>query len=388
MDRERGTECAYEPRQRSHRVNSGTLPIPCETASHRHPLNVRPIPSTPPAAGFSFSEPLTNLSLSAPHLTWSNPSESASSPSPPSPLAHFEWPLASSSRVHGEIAVVPSSDVSVTQDIHSTTERIPHPIASTFTILPSIQFRRIPRPLPVPPSLIPQGRVQISSNAEGDLDMTLYVLFRFLNSHPVVGTKLQSASRLRSLCRINRLGVYFGPEKQDALFRGDTSNAIVNRYFVYGLWLAGAYLCGALDESSPMLRLLERNLQKAWEALIEIYRGDDQRLAAQGLLMLMHSLIVVVPPSEVQSYLPKLYELINNGNLRFLPAYGRPPELSDQVREDAAVLSQAIYLENYFYLALNGPAPARTTRIEREFRGDFQVRTICCWVRGGLNDLA
>ena len=177
---------------------------------------------------------------------------------------------------------------------------------------------------------------------------------------------------------MNRLGVYFGPEKQDALYRGDTSNAVVNRYFVYGFWLAGAYLCGVLDESPTMARLLARYLQKAWEALINIYRGNDQRLAAQGLLVFLHSLIVVAPPSNVRFYLPKLYELVDNGNLRFLPVYGRPPELSDQVREDAAVLSQAIYLENYFYLALDGPAPTRTTQIEREFRQDFQVRIIRC----------
>jgi len=41
------------------------------------------------------------------------------------------------------------------------------------------------------------------------------------------------------------------------------------------------------------------------------------------------------------------------------------------------VLSQAIYLENYFYLALDGPLPVKPARIEREFRQDFHVRVIC-----------
>ena len=67
---------------------------------------------------------------------------------------------------------------------------------------------------------------------------------------------------------------------------------------------------------------------------------------------------------------------LNKADLRFLPVYGRPAELSEQVREDAAVLSQAIYLENYFYLTLGGPAPAMGARIEKEFRLDLQVRTI------------
>jgi len=185
---------------------------------------------------------------------------------------------------------------------------------------------------------------------------------------------------------MNKLGIYFEPEKQDALFRGDTSNTVVNRYFVYAFLAVGTHLCDVLDESPAMVRLQARYIQKAWESLIEIYR-TDQRLAAQGIVLLLHCLFVVGFPTAARPYLPKLYELIDNGGLRFLPIYGRPPELSDQVREDAAVLSQAIYLENYFYLALDGPAPTRTTKIEREFRRDFQVRIVRRWFRGGLSDL-
>ena len=186
---------------------------------------------------------------------------------------------------------------------------------------------------------------------------------------------------------MNRLGIYLGPEKQDALFRGDTSNTVVNRYFVYSFRAVGVHLCEILDEPPATPRMQARYAQKAWEGLIDIYRGNDQRLAAQGLLLFLHSLTVMGFPLGARFYLPKLYDLINNGDLRFLPIYGRPPELSEQVREDAAVLSQAIYLENYFYLALDGPAPAGTTKIEQEFRRDFQVRIIRCWFRGGLSDL-
>ena len=176
---------------------------------------------------------------------------------------------------------------------------------------------------------------------------------------------------------MNKLGIYFGPEKQDALFRGDTSNTVVNRYFVYSFRAVGTHLCEDLDESPAMARLQARYIQKAWESFIEIYT-TDQRLAAQGMLIFLHSMIIMGFPPAIQYYLPKVYELIDNGNLRFLPVYGRPPELSDQVREDAAVLSQAIYLENYFYLALDGPAPTKTSKLEREFRRDFQVRIIRC----------
>jgi len=175
---------------------------------------------------------------------------------------------------------------------------------------------------------------------------------------------------------MNRLGVYFGLEKKEALFRGDTSNAVVDRYFVYSFQAIGIHLCGALDESPAMARLLAIYGQKAWETLIEIHKTNNLRLSAQGLLFFVYSLIVMGFPSNAQFYLLKVCELIDKGNLQFLPVYGRPPELSEQVREDAAVLSQAIYIENYLYLALDGPGPVKTAKIEQEFRQDFQVRII------------
>jgi len=174
---------------------------------------------------------------------------------------------------------------------------------------------------------------------------------------------------------MNMLGVYFGTEKQEALFRGDTSNAVVDRYFVYSFQAIGMHLCGAPDESPGMARLMAIYGQKAWETLIEINNTKNLRLSAQGLLFFVYSLIVMGFISNAQLYLLKVCELIGKGNLQFLPVYGRPPELSEQIREDAAVLSQTIYLENYLYLALDGPGPTRTAKIEREFRQDFQVRS-------------
>jgi len=186
---------------------------------------------------------------------------------------------------------------------------------------------------------------------------------------------------------MNKLGVYFAAEKQDALFRGDTSNTVVNRYFVYGSQVIGTHLCGALDESPTMARLLAVHSQKAWETLIEVQKINDQRLFAQGLLFFVYSLVIMGWTLNAQFYFLKVCEFIDKGNLQFLPAYGRPPELSEQVREEAAVLSQTIYLEIYFYLALGGLVPKRTTKIEREFRQDFQVGTICCMAQRGLSDV-
>jgi len=186
---------------------------------------------------------------------------------------------------------------------------------------------------------------------------------------------------------MNKLGIYFTTEKLDALFRGDTSNAVVNRYFVYGCQAIGTHLCGALSESPAMVRLLAIHGQKAWETLIEMRQINDQRLFAKGLLLFVYSAIIMGWTLTAQFYLLKVCEFIDKGNVQFLPAYGRPPKLSEQVREEAAVLSQTIYLENYFYL-LGGSAPKKTAKIEMEFRQDFQVRTIYCRAQTGLDDVA
>jgi len=162
-------------------------------------------------------------------------------------------------------------------------------------------------------------------------------------------------------------------EKQNALLRGDTSNAVVNRYFIYGLQAVGTHLCGPPDESPVMVR--PRYAQTAWESMGTVQKTGDQKLIAQALLLLIHAFAIMGFESPAQFYLLKMCKVINKANLQFLPTYGRPTELSEQFREDAVVLSRAIYLENYFYLTLGGPAPAMTARIEKEFRMELQVRT-------------
>ena len=136
-----------------------------------------------------------------------------------------------------------------------------------------------------------------------------------------------------------------------------------------------------------MLRLLARYSQFAWETLIEVQKINDKKLIAQALLLLLHALVISGFTATAPLYLLRMCEAINKANLRFLPVYGRPPELSDEVREDVTVLSQAIYLENYFYLALGEPAPVMTARIEKEFRLELEVRTFLCRTRNEFSDL-
>ena len=79
---------------------------------------------------------------------------------------------------------------------------------------------------------------------------------------------------------MNKLGVYLGREKQEALLRGDISNAVVNRYFVYGFQAVGMHLCKSPDESPAVVEPQARYSQRAWETLVDTYGTGDQKLKA------------------------------------------------------------------------------------------------------------
>ena len=138
----------------------------------------RPIPTIQTSAkGFSWPPIGPHQTLL---VTWSDLSESASPPPsltpyerPSSPTARFPWEL--SPRIYNQIGPRPSSDVSVVQSTCGTVERVPRLPGSSFTILPSIHFQTIPRPLRIPLSFVPPEHMQVSSVTESELDMTLCV---------------------------------------------------------------------------------------------------------------------------------------------------------------------------------------------------------------------
>ena len=147
-----------------------------------------------------------------------------------------------------------------------------------------------------------------------------------------------------------KLGVYFTQEKQEAILRGDTSNSVVHRNFMDAVQSMGMVLCGYPGESPTIIRLHARYAP--------------------------HTFVILGLSASSQVYFLKACKIIEKEKFRFIPEYGLPVAFSEQVREDACLLSQAIYLENFFYLAMGGSAPVKTARIEREFRCDLQVRTI------------
>ena len=177
MGGDRAAECTYESWQESLPTSADTLSVSRDKTSG--PISVRdPTPQTP-------VEPSIGRPSDLPPSIWSGSSESGFSlllsPAPqerPSTLAaRLPWEL--SSCIHNDLVQRPSSDASATYKVDDTTKCIPYPAVSPFTILPSIHFQAIPRPLRVPLSFIPPEHVRVSGVAGDDLGMSLYVFFRF-----------------------------------------------------------------------------------------------------------------------------------------------------------------------------------------------------------------
>ena len=177
MNGGRGAGCIYELRQQP----SIDIPSVSHDSTSGSPRS-RVLPSQTSANGTSKPpiSPPSDLPLpnsSEPNSFFSTPPAPCERPS--TPATQLPWEL--SPCIRNEIALGPPSNVSVVQKIHDTVECIPRSVASSFTILPSIHFRTIPRPLRVPLSLIPPEHVQISCIAGNDLDMTLYVFLQLQN---------------------------------------------------------------------------------------------------------------------------------------------------------------------------------------------------------------
>ena len=173
VNRNGGAECVYEPWPQRPRL----------AATFQPSVN-------------TFSGPPTGTLSDVLLLTLSGFGESTSALSPFLPSCEqpsastVELPWELSPRIYNEAVVGPSSNVSVVQEIHGAMECVPPLTGSSFTILPSVRFRTIPRPLRVPLSFLPPEHIQmVSSIARNDLDMSLCVFVRLPKFHPVVGTE-------------------------------------------------------------------------------------------------------------------------------------------------------------------------------------------------------
>jgi hypothetical protein len=172
----------------------------------------------------------------------------------------------------------------------------------------------------------------------------------------------------------NKLGIYLSGEKQDALLKGDTSNAVIHSMFVYQACSYGMHFAQNFIHTPAAPEFQAKYSQLAWEELAKIQDGDDDTLKVQAMLSICSCCIVFRWVGFARQYAQKACRVVDSTRLRFLPTYGRLPEYSEEVRERSTVLSQIIYLENYLFLACGGPEPKLTVRIEKEYRHELQVR--------------
>ena len=187
---------------------------------------------------------------------------------------------------------------------------------------------------------------------------------------------LTCVSRLWALPQFLKFGTQFSCEKLDAILRGDLSGAVVDPFFVYGSHALGMPYCMRVDDTPAMVRLLAIRSQLSWERLAELVRGNNDKLKTQATLIVATTNIYVRLVQAAAYYIQRCCDFINAGNMRFVPIYGRPPQLSEELRETLVMLSQTIYWANYLFLVCGGPEPRTTAKLESEFRQDLPVRDV------------
>ena len=121
-----------------------------------------------------------------------------------------------------------------------------------------------------------------------------------------------------------------------------------------------------------MIGLHARHAQRALEQTLEASKTDNVELKAQVYLNHTSGCISQRWFQMARSFLTTGCSAINAANMQFIPAFGRPPELAEEVQESLAVLSQFVGLENDLFLVIH--QMKITTRLEKEFQRELQVR--------------
>jgi hypothetical protein len=170
---------------------------------------------------------------------------------------------------------------------------------------------------------------------------------------------------------LRQFGIYLTGPKQDAVLRGDISNTIVHSFFVHATTGIGMHFCADVRDS---VRLHAKHIQLALEQASEIRGGNDANLTAQVWLLFATGSLHARRFELTREYLTKACIALNAAKLRFIPATGRPPGLTDDVHERLVSLSQVVYFENYMFLTVDEIEPKMTARIEKEFRHELRVR--------------
>ena len=174
--------------------------------------------------------------------------------------------------------------------------------------------------------------------------------------------------------------------------QANTSNTVVHPYFTHATAGLGMHFRANISDTPDVVRLHAKHGQLAWEQIAEISKENDPYLKAQIYLLTATASLYGRWFDFCRQYLTKACIALNASKLQFLPAAGRPPELTEDTLERLAVLSQNIYFENYMFLAVDGTEPVMTARIEKEFRNELQVVSdslpLVAWADEGIASLS
>ena len=132
-----------------------------------------------------------------------------------------------------------------------------------------------------------------------------------------------------------------------------------------------------VGDSPTTIRLHARHAQRALEQTSEASKPDNVELKAQVYLNHTSGCIDISQRrfQMARSFLTKGCSAINVANLQFIPAFGLPPELAEEVQEGLEVLSQLVYLENYPFSTIDHRMKSKmTTRLEKDFQRELQAR--------------
>ena len=128
-----------------------------------------------------------------------------------------------------------------------------------------------------------------------------------------------------------------------------------------------SHFCTSVGDSPTMIRLHATHAQRALEQTLEASKTDNVEPKAHAYLP---TTTPDGPPSPTTGC-----SAVNATNIQFIPTFGRPPELGEEVQaQSLAVLSQLVYLENYLFLTVDRMRSKMTTRREKEFQRELQVR--------------
>ena len=248
--------------------------------------------------------------------------------------------------------------------------------APSFSIHPFVRPPSIPRGPQMPLSFIDPELLRVSDTTSLELDLSLYVFSPKLLQPRVVCAENYPFSRLAALLHLKKLGIHLTARKEEAIMHGDTSGDVVHPFFVHTSNAVGMHLRICVGDSPAMVRLHAKHAQRALEQISEVGRSGNMQLKAQMYLYAASACLFQRWFQPARAYLTEACDAVDAANLRFIPVSGRPPELTEEVQERLAVLSQIMYMENYLSLAIDRAPPTMTARIEEEFRHELQVENL------------